>query len=86
MGSRIFIKLTFNEKDVFDAVILDYLKDKSKKAAHIKKLVYDRIVQLEQGRGQEKIGDAKEASPIHNNKNNNEDEQLNSKLDKLLNI
>jgi hypothetical protein len=38
---RLIIRL--KEKDAFDSVILDYLKDKSNKGGHIKKIVYDYL-------------------------------------------
>ncbi len=44
---RTAVKITLNSADEFDAVILDYLKNKRKAAAHCKRLLYDTIIRMQ---------------------------------------
>ena len=44
---RTVIKVTLNSSNIFDTAILDYLKGKKNKAGQLKKLVFERLVLLQ---------------------------------------
>lgn len=82
---RMTVKITLNEKDVFEKLIIDYLKDKKNRSGELKRLAYDQIRGLSVSNGNERQA---QPSPVSSAQDPQyqEETEIKSKLDKLLNF
>lgn len=49
------LKITLNSSDAFDQAILNFLGDKKNKSGQLKKLAYDRLLQIEGNNSNEEM-------------------------------
>ncbi|MCL4536151.1 MAG: hypothetical protein M1610_00945 [Nitrospirae bacterium] len=79
------VKITLNEKDVFEKLIIDYLKDKKNRSGELKRLAYDQIRGLSVSNGNKRQA-LPPVSSVQQDTLDQEETEIKSKLDKLLNF